>query len=561
MIGEILDHLWQSTCIAGALGFATWVFRSHGAHVRHALWFAASVKFLLPFSLLIALGARIPLQSRAAAPALSQIVAPFSSRSAPAFLSTPLRTAGGRAVSAPTPPQGRLRQLVGPMVLAAWALGCAIILARWITRWVKIRRALRQSSPFNLSAPIPVRSSSGTLEPGVVGVFSPVLLMPAGIERHLDPVQMQSIVLHEMAHVRRRDNLTACIQMLVETLFWFYPLVWWIGGCLLREREGACDEAVIAAGCSPAAYAEGILKVCRFYLQSPLACAAGVAGADLKRRIEAIMTPRRLRQLGAVGTSLISGAAFALLMLPVLLGAVLAVTSRAEAQQQEVGQSIRQTVQLLSQGSYAQLDERMNGFQTAYRRGALADTSLLREFYAFTLADPGLDPNFDTWVAAYPTSYAARLARAIHYFGAGVQTRGSQFSEHTTSEQWRGMKIYLDKARQDLQDSLTLDPKPMLSYSVLMRVVMQLGEPETVRTLFESAVALDPQNLVARTSYMRSMETRFSGSLDQMIAFLQSSRDAGLSADQLVLLQKMVANEREWLKGGGDTDKRVAQGY
>jgi hypothetical protein len=273
------------------------------------------------------------------------------------------------------------------------------------------------------------------------------------------------------------------------------------------------------------------------------------------------MTTRRLRQLGAIGTSLISVAALALLLVPVLLGASLALTSRAQAQQQEAAQSIGQTQQLLRQGSYAQLDQRMNDFQAAYRRGALADTSLLREFYAFTLADPVLEPNLDAWVATYPTSYAARLARGIHYFGAGVQTRGAQLADHTTSEQFRGMRVYLEKGRRDLQDSLTLDPKPMLSYSVLMRVVMQLGEPQTVRSLFDSAVALDPQNLIARAAYMRSLETRFGGSLDQMTAFLQSSRDAGLSADQLDLLQKMVDNERQWLNGGGDINRRLAQGY
>lgn len=560
MIRAVLDHLWQSTCIAGALGLATWFLRSHGAHVRYALWLAASVKFLLPFSLLIALGAQIPLPPSTAAPALRQIVTPFSS-AAPVLRSTPLPTAGASAVSVPTSSGGGARQLLGPMLLAAWSLGGVIVLSGWITRWVRIRRALRQSSPFDLGAPIPVRSSSGTLEPGVVGILHPVLLLPAGIEAHLDASQLQSIVLHETAHVRRRDNLTACVHMLVETLFWFYPPVWWLGGRLLHERENACDEAVIAAGCSPAAYAEGILKVCRFYLQSPLACAAGVAGADLKGRIEAIMTTRRLRQLGAVGTSLISIAVLALLLVPVLLGASLGLTSRAQAQQQEVAQSIGQTQQLLRQGSYAQLDQRMNDFQAAYRRGALADTGLLREFYAFTLADPVLEPNLDAWVAAYPTSYAARLARGIHYFGAGVQTRGSQFADHTTSEQFRGMRFYLEKGRQDLQDSLPLDPKPMLSYSVLMRVVMQLGEPQTVSSLFDSAVALDPQNVIARAAYMRSLETRFGGSLDQMTAFLQSSRDAGLSADQLELLQKMIDNERQWLNGGGDINRRVAQGY
>ena len=79
--------------------------------------------------------------------------------------------------------------------------------------------------------------------------------------------------------------------MLIEALFWFYPLIWWIGRQLVRERERACDEAVITRGYSPDVYAEGILNVCKFYVEQPLACAAGGAGEDLKRRIEAIMTP------------------------------------------------------------------------------------------------------------------------------------------------------------------------------------------------------------------------------------------------------------------------------
>ena len=561
MIREVLDHLWQSTCIAGALGLVTWAFRSHGASVRHALWFAASVKFLLPFSLLITLGAQIHLPSSAAAPTLGQIVTPFSSGSAPVLRSTPPPTAGTNLVSTPTPVAGRVGQLVGPILLTLWGLGCAIVLARWLTLWVRIRRALRQSSPFELRAPIPVRISSSTLEPGVVGVFRPVLLLPAGIEQHLDATQLQSIVLHEMTHVRRQDNLTAFVHMWVETLFWFYPLVWWLGGRLVRERESACDEAVIAAGCSPAGYAEGILKVCRFYLQSPLACAAGVAGADLKRRIEAIMTPRRLRQLGAVGTSLISSAALALLLVPILLGATLAMTARAQAQQSDVAQDVRHTRLLLRRGSYAQLEERMNDFQAAYRRGALDDASLLQEFGAFELADPAMEPNLDAWVATYPTSYAAHLARGLHYFKAGVQTRGAQFGEHTTNEQWRGMQIYLDKARQDLQDSLTLESKPMLTYSLLMRIAMQRGEPQTEKTLLETALALDPQALVPRRAYMTSLETRWGGSLDKMIAFLQSSRDAGLSADQLAQLQKFIDAERVWLNTRGSPAAQLADSY
>jgi bla regulator protein BlaR1 len=137
-----------------------------------------------------------------------------------------------------------------------------------------------------------VLSSPDFLEPGIVGIRRPVLLLPKGIADRLQPSQSSAILAHECCHVRRRDNLAAGIHMLVEALYWFHPLVWWIETRLVDERERACDEEVLRTGSAPDAYAEGILSVCRFYVESQLVCASGVTGSDLKRRIEAIMKNR-----------------------------------------------------------------------------------------------------------------------------------------------------------------------------------------------------------------------------------------------------------------------------
>src|ERR1019366_6980863 len=150
----------------------------------------------------------------------------------------------------------------------------------------------RAATPLPLRLPIRVMSSTARLEPGVVGIFKPVLLLPEGIAEHLTPPQLEAILAHELRHVQRRDNLTAAIHMLVETLFWFHPAVWWIRARLIEEREQACDEGVLLLGSEPRVYAESILKVCEFYLSTPLACVSGVTGADLKKRIEAIMSNR-----------------------------------------------------------------------------------------------------------------------------------------------------------------------------------------------------------------------------------------------------------------------------
>src|ERR1022692_3965314 len=99
------------------------------------------------------------------------------------------------------------------------------------------------------------------------------------------------------AIARRHDNLTAILHMAVEAIFWFHPLVWWLGARLEEERERACDEEGVRMGGEPQIYAESILKVCEFYLASPVACAAGVTGGELKKRIEGIMTNRFTRKL------------------------------------------------------------------------------------------------------------------------------------------------------------------------------------------------------------------------------------------------------------------------
>jgi uncharacterized protein (TIGR03435 family) len=137
-----------------------------------------------------------------------------------------------------------------------------------------------------------ILESSLPVEPCVFGIVRPVLLLPKGIDAHLTREQFETIVLHELCHVRRHDNLTAAVHLLAETIFWFYPPLYWIGERLMRERETACDEGVMCMVPEPEIYAQGILAVCRFALRGAPILAAGVAGPDLRRRIEAIMARR-----------------------------------------------------------------------------------------------------------------------------------------------------------------------------------------------------------------------------------------------------------------------------
>jgi uncharacterized protein (TIGR03435 family) len=179
------------------------------------------------------------------------------------------------------------------------------------------------------------------MEPGIFGIARPVLIWPEGISEHLEDAHLEPIVAHELWHVRRRDNLAAAIHMVVEAVFWFHPLVWWLGARLVDERERACDEAVVAMGSERQLYAESILKVCEFCLGSPLACVSGVTGSDLKKRMVNIMTERIARKLDFRRKLLLSTAAVLALALPIVFGVVNAAPVRAQEPAQSAGDGAR----------------------------------------------------------------------------------------------------------------------------------------------------------------------------------------------------------------------------
>jgi uncharacterized protein (TIGR03435 family) len=208
------------------------------------------------------------------------------------------------------------------LLLALWVCVSLTLAFSWWRKWRHVSVAVRAASPLAVAADVPVLLSSSLLEPGIFGVIRPVLLLPEGIVDRLTPAQLNAIVAHEMCHVRRRDNLTFALHMLVETLFWFHPLVWWIRARLVDERECACDEFVLQSGGAAEVYAEGILNVCKYYVESPLACVSGVTGSDLKKRIVRIMTEQVTRKLGFSRKLLIGVAGLIAVAMPVSFGLV-----------------------------------------------------------------------------------------------------------------------------------------------------------------------------------------------------------------------------------------------
>lgn len=321
MIGELSNHLWQSTMVVAIAALVTLALRNNGAHVRHRIWVIASLKFLVPFSLLASVGgafsfwavSEAPLTTTSPAFVVARDVTAAVDRVAQPFAADIVATGGNGSTSGVS---------FGLTLFLIWATGLAAVVAMRVRGWWRVRAAIQASVPLDLPGPIPARSVRGLLEPGVVGIWRPVLLLPEGIERHLSPTQMRAVLEHEFCHIRRRDNLTSALHMVVEAVCWFHPLVWWVGARLVDERERACDEQVLRACGEPEAYAESILNVCKLYVESPLPCVSGVSGSDLKKRVTAIMAGRIGTQLTMVRQTALAIVALVMLSTPLLAGMI-----------------------------------------------------------------------------------------------------------------------------------------------------------------------------------------------------------------------------------------------
>jgi bla regulator protein BlaR1 len=309
----LVAHIWQSTLFAGVCWLITLGLRRNSASIRYWVWFAVSVKFLVPFAPLVGLGVLLP--HRVSVPLVQTSRVMTTIDEVGQTLVTPsIAVTASRAGSNP----------ISLIALSLWACGFLGVGICWMRRYWRTWMLRQSAVPMEVSSgsdlPVRILSAPGLVEPGAFGIFRPVLLLPEGIAGQLSAPQLEAVLAHELCHVRRRDNLTAAIHMVVQATFWFHPLVWWLGARLIDERERACDEEVVGLGSEPRIYAQGILRVCELYLESQVACVAGVTGASLKKRIEAIMKNRITWQLSFGKKLTLATASVAALAVPVSIG-------------------------------------------------------------------------------------------------------------------------------------------------------------------------------------------------------------------------------------------------
>jgi len=173
------------------------------------------------------------------------------------------------------------------------------------------RVGLRRAPPLRLlSASVPPM-----LWPGRRG---PLLLLPTELLPRLSEEERDALLVHELAHVRRRDHWVRFLELAVTVVFWWYPVAWWVRHALRRAEERCCDEWVLRLMPGSAhAYAQGLLKSLAFVAGEPDPLPAGASGAgpvhDLEARLKEILMTRPTTRLAAPVRLTLAAAALSLL--------------------------------------------------------------------------------------------------------------------------------------------------------------------------------------------------------------------------------------------------------
>jgi HEAT repeat protein/beta-lactamase regulating signal transducer with metallopeptidase domain len=345
----VADALIKASILLALTAGAALLLRRSTASLRHLVWTLGLTGALVAPILSAALPRwEIPLVTVDAA-ALAPIALIEDAPAAPPLhrprADGAARTPSDPIAAAATPPPapatfdtGLLRRIDWPFALMLlWTIGAAAILARlivgvvavaWISRrlpdvsdapWLPLARGL--AGELGLERVRFLQSGAASM-PMAWGVIRPSVLMPADADSW-PAERLRMVLLHELAHVKRRDCLTHVIAQLTCAAHWFNPLAWLAARRLRVERERACDDLVLAAGTRGSEYADGLLDVARVMRAGRFpAVFAGASLAmahrtQLEGRLIAILDPTLPRQGRTRGRAAIAATTFAMLLLPI----------------------------------------------------------------------------------------------------------------------------------------------------------------------------------------------------------------------------------------------------
>ena len=302
-IGWALVHLlWQGVLVAAILAAALALLQRRSANARY---FASCAAFV---ALLFLGGATtVRTYNNGFTP-----VDPVIEETTPAEITQPIAAAESTAdptetVAAPTSITwlDRAATVVAfasehlPQIVLFWLVGVAFFSTRLVVGWIgAYRMAARYTHPASAdwqrtlartAAALKLRRAIRLLEsaavevPTVIGWMRPVVLLPIASLSGLTPEQIEMILAHELAHIRRHDFIVNLLQAVVETLLFYHPAVWWISRRIRVEREHCCDDVAVAMFGDPLQYARALTRFEELRLDPAHAVLASNGGSLLMR--------------------------------------------------------------------------------------------------------------------------------------------------------------------------------------------------------------------------------------------------------------------------------------
>ncbi|MCL4179876.1 MAG: M48 family metalloprotease [Verrucomicrobia bacterium] len=299
-LGWVLVHfVWQGTVVAAVWTILRSLLRSHDARTRYAvaclLLGLMAVSPLITFTLL---------ESPAATS--SAVAVDGMGRSGELIPATRLPSTGYQSMAIPAVTDQFAAALEGaiPWLVLVWCLGVGLLSLRLLQGYRSIRsvrsREVRPMEPawnerlaelqrrLRMSRPVLLFESALIQVPVVIGWLRPMILVPASSLSGLTPQQLELILAHELAHIRRHDHWVNLLQVLIETLLFYHPAVWWISQDIRAERELCCDDLAVATCGNRLAYARALTTL-EGLRQRSAAMALGAGGGSLMERIRHIV--------------------------------------------------------------------------------------------------------------------------------------------------------------------------------------------------------------------------------------------------------------------------------
>ena len=279
----LLHFVWQGTLVAGLTALVLACLRRGAADIRYVVS-AIGLSLMLTLPVVTAMqllrsDADHGFRLKAEAPGKAEVTHDSMQRPASSERAIVVPPAT-RMASVPS--RSRLVDSVQiepwlPMLVSAWICGVVILSLRLVSGWLWAQRmkshgispiedgwdviAVRLSRRLHIARTVRLLRSTLVEVPTVIGWLKPVILLPVTALSGLTPHQLEAILAHELAHIRRHDYLVNLLQAVVETLLFYHPAVWWLSRRIRAERENCCDDLAVSLCGDPYTYAQALAEL------------------------------------------------------------------------------------------------------------------------------------------------------------------------------------------------------------------------------------------------------------------------------------------------------------